>query len=127
MNRLSRTSVVLAAGLLLAATSPPRIEITVSREDGRPFASLTQNWGFIFRRMRTPCVNSIFLTADVGVRDPVWRLEAEGSGCVPLSGFTIGQVPAGFVEVNRLPAQTRGTFHLIVMGIGHGGTDITLP
>lgn len=128
MKRLSRNSVVIAAGLLLTAFSLPRIDIKVSRVDGHQRVGLSQKWGFVFSRKRAPCVDMIDLRAGEGAMSvSAWRLEAEGSGCLRLAGFTIGEVPAGFVEVNRLPAQSRGPFRLFVRGIGSGETPITLP
>jgi hypothetical protein len=127
MKRLLRTSVVIAAGFLLASCTPPRMHIAVSRVDGRQLASLTQDWGRS-RRREIPCVIMIDLRGgDGGMNDQAWRVVSEGRECVLLSGFTIGQVPAGFVEVTRLSAQSRGKFRLIVSGIGTNETQISLP
>lgn len=127
MKRISGNAVVFAAGILLASCTPPEIEIAVSRMDGRQLVSLTQDWGLIFGRDKTPCVGMIELRTDTGMDSSAWRLELKDGQCVDLDGFTIGQVPAGFVETVPLAAGSRGTFRLIVMGIGVGETRISLP
>lgn len=100
MKRVLRNSVVIAATFMLASCTPPEIEIAVSRVGGHLIISLTQDWGLIFSRKETPCIGLITLYEGNFAADrSAWRVEAKDEQCVDLRGFTLGQVPSGFVSV----------------------------
>lgn len=123
---LSRSWVVVAAALV-AGCSPPEIEIEVVRIGGRLTATLTQDWGWLFRDRQVPCIGEahVFEDADPAAPDLVWRIEAEdGVQCRDLAELVIGETPAGFRETFPFAAVPGRRYRLSVSGIGAGEASL---
>jgi hypothetical protein len=95
--------------------------------NGRQVIKLTQHWGIIFSRKKPPCVDRVDLSESGPKGKPIWRFEARTERCVDLSSFAVGEVPAGFVERIALPTAARGRVDVLVVGIGIGEAQISLP
>jgi hypothetical protein len=127
MRRTFQTGVVVASAFALASCTPPEIKIAAQRVNGRQVITLTQDWGLIFSRKKPPCLDRVDLSKSGPKGKPIWRVEAKTDQCVDLSSFTVGELPAGFVERIPLRAVSRGRFDVLVIGIGIGEAQITLP
>ena len=125
MRRALRT-IVAASAVALASCSPPEIKVTTAQLNGRQVIRLTQRWG-IFSHEKPPCIDRVDLSERGPKGKPIWRFEAKTQQCVDLNTFAIGEVPPGFVERIALPMRPRGRFDVLVVGIGMGEAQITLP
>jgi len=118
---------------LLNGCSPPPIDITVTKVDGRVIAKLEQKWGLIawLSDPKVPCVEYVRLQENLpyGKQRTLWRAKAtnaaekvDNSGtCIQLSEFTVGVAPKGFVEETRLvPVPPNTKVEIQIYGIGDG-------
>jgi hypothetical protein len=113
---------------MLASCTPPEIQISMAREDGRQVITLIQDWGLIFSDKKPPCVDRIDLpAAGKNGSNLAWRIQTVGSECLELSSFTIGTAPSGFREAVALKSGSRGNYQLVVWGIGVGSAQVSLP
>jgi len=127
MRRLLQVSAIAAFAFALASCSPPEIKIATKRVNGRQVITLTQDWGLIFSDKKAPCVDRVDVSESRPKGKLIWRFEARTSQCVHIGSFTIGEVPAGFVERSPLPPSPRGQFDMLVIGIGIGEAEMVLP
>ena len=121
---------MIASALLLASCTPPEIQISLSRVNGRNVVTLTQDWGIIFSDKKPPCLDRIELTK-VGNNDKdrttVWLVQAKTEACVDVGRFVLGVVLSGFRQVTPIGEKLRGRFELAVWGVGVGWKQIDLP
>ena len=128
MKQLLSAGIISVSAVTLASCSPPEIQISMSRVDGRQVITLIQDWGLIFSNQKPPCVDRIDLRAvDRKGSKPAWRIQTAGSQCLDLGTFTIGVAPSGFREAVALKPGSRGTYELVVWGIGIGTAQVRLP
>jgi hypothetical protein len=127
MRGLIRICAIAPSAFALASCTPPAIDIAAKRVNGRQVITLTQDWGVIFSDKKVPCVDRVDVSESGPKGKVIWRFDAKTSACVDLASFTVGEVPAGFVESIHLPPSSRGRFDMLVIGVGIGEAEIVLP
>lgn len=127
MSAHARRLCLAAALALLSSCSPPPIEISVEKVDGRLHLTLLQDWGFVFPDRKAPCVR------EIGLHEPetydrdhaAWLIEAEGDvQCLGLASLVLGEAPKGWRQVAPLSAVRGRTYTVRAQGIGWGETRI---
>lgn len=129
MARLAKHLFIVLAAALVASCSPPKIDVTAQRVGDRIRVTLSQDWGLIFSRNRTPCVREagLYVSGTYGRNAAAWLIEAQGDvQCLDLAAFAIGDTPKGFVQTVPFKAVGGETYTLRVGGIGWGEANVTL-
>lgn len=130
MLSLNRKLALIPASLplfLLAGCSPPQISIESRSENGHLRVTMSQDWGVIFSDRKTPCVEEVALLPGNSLTDPIWKIHVpNGSDCRPLGSFVVGQAPGDFETGIALPKAAKGSYTLVIRGIGWGEAKVLL-
>ena len=129
MARLAKHLLIVPLAALVGSCEPPDIDVAVQRFGTQVRVSLSQDWGFIFSRKRTPCVREagLYVPGTYGRNAAAWLIEAQGDvQCLDLASFTIGATPKGFAQTVPLGTVSGETYTLRVGGIGWGEANVTL-
>lgn len=129
MIATAKRLMVIGLLALLSSCSPPPIDVSVDRVDGRLRFTLSQDWGFLFSDRQTPCLRELGLykPGSYDRQEAVWLIEAKGDvQCLDLASVVVGEVPGGWRQVVGFSPVRGRTYTLRAQGIGWGETSVSL-